>query len=310
MTASRKVRKIGAMSATLQDLPTFREAAPFVVRTPAVQTAPLVFASAHSGRAYPAELLAESRLDPQMLRRSEDSFVDELFGAAPELGAPLLAATFPRAWCDANREPWELDPAMFADRLPAFCNTASGRVRAGFGTIARIVAEGAPIYRRKLRFSEAERRIAGCWQPYHDALSGLIATTRERFGCCLVIDCHSMPSEQGQRVPVGSGRRGAATIVLGDVHGMSCAPGLTAHVETWLEARGHAVRRNDPYAGGYVARHYGRPGAGVHVLQIEISRALYMDEARNLRGPGFEALRVDMTGLIAALAERRDLLGA
>ena len=137
----------------------------FTVHAPVAQTGPVVFASAHSGRAYSADFLAESRLDPEALRRSEDSYVDELFGAVPSLGAPLLTAAFPRAWCDANREPWELDPAMFADRLPPYCNTGSGRVRAGFGTIARIVADGAPIYRRKLLFAEASERSETCGQP-------------------------------------------------------------------------------------------------------------------------------------------------
>jgi hypothetical protein len=132
---------------------------PVVVLRPAQQTIPVVFASPHSGRSYPDELLAASRLDGQSLRRSEDGFVDELFAAAPEHGAPLLAATFPRAWCDANREPWELDPAMFADRLPSWVNTTSARVGAGLGTIARVVASGETIYRDKLSFADAERRI-------------------------------------------------------------------------------------------------------------------------------------------------------
>src|ERR1700758_3152218 len=140
---------------------------PVVVLRPTQQTVPLVFASPHSGRCYPDELLAASRLDSLSLRRSEDSFVDELFAAAPGQGAPLLAATFPRAWCDVNREPWELDPSMFADRLPSWVNTGSARVGAGLGTIARVVASGEAIYREKLSFAEAERRITDCWQPFH-----------------------------------------------------------------------------------------------------------------------------------------------
>ena len=281
------------MSATVQDQPA-EAAAPFIVHAPAEQVAPVVFASPHSGRAYPSDFIAESHLDSAALRRSEDSFVDELFAAAPRLGAPLLVANFPRAWCDANREPWELDPAMFADRLPPFCNTASGRVRAGFGTIARIVADGAPIYRRKLRFAEAENRIQTCWAPYHAALLQLINSTRSRFGACLLIDCHSMPTERAVgRVPV--------SFVLGDAHGLSCAPGVIGHVEDWLRSRGHQARRNNPYAGGYVTRHYGNPGAGTHVLQVEISRSLYMVEASHLRRPGFAGVREELTSMTADL---------
>src|SRR5690242_233944 len=151
---------------------------PFKVLHPAAQTVPLVFASPHSGRDYPPEFLADARLDPLSLRRSEDSFVDELFAAAPEFGAPLLAATFPRAFCDPNREPWELDPAMFEGELPGWVNSSSSRVSAGLGTIARIVASGETIYRRKLSFAEAERRVQRYWQPYHDCLRELIGATR------------------------------------------------------------------------------------------------------------------------------------
>ena len=302
MTGTVRVPDDAGMSATIADDLT-EAAEPFVVRAPVDQLAPVVFASAHSGRAYPAGFIAESRLDPATLRRSEDSFVDELFADAPALGAPLLTATFPRAWCDANREPWELDPAMFADRLPSFCNTGSGRVRAGFGTIARIVADGAPIYRRKLHFAEAEDRIHRCWTPYHAALLRLIEATRARYGACLVIDCHSMPTERtAGRAPV--------SFVLGDAHGASCAPRVSAHVEGWLRRRGHDVRCNDPYAGGYVTRHYGRPDAGTHVLQIEISRSLYMVEASHRRRPGFAWVKAELTALAADLVAHAAMLCA
>ena len=183
---------------------------PYVIASPVVQTAPLVFASPHSGRNYLPEFLESARLDAMALRRSEDSFVDELFGAAPRHGAPLLAATFPRAYCDPNREMWELDPAMFDDDLPAWVNTTSARVGAGLGTIARVVASGESIYRRKLRFIDAERRVLGCWAPYHDALGQLLAATRARFGGCVLIDCHSMPAHGA-----ASGRGGAPDFVLG-----------------------------------------------------------------------------------------------
>lgn len=270
---------------------------PFVLLMPSRQTAPIVFASPHSGRAYPEAFLAQSRLDPITLRRSEDSFVEELFAAAPLAGCPLIHALFPRAWCDVNREPWELDPAMFDAPLPAFVNAASPRVGAGLGTIARVVATGEAIYRRKLSFAEAESRIATCWRPYHAALAGLIAETVRQFGCCLLIDCHSMPA---QVPPLGRPRQ--AEIVLGDAHGTSCAALATRRVEEGLGRLGLVVRRNEPYAGGYVTRHYGRPREGVHALQIEIARALYMDEVRIERGPGFATLQRDLTRLIEELA--------
>ncbi len=275
------------------DLP-LSAAAPVRLLQPVVQTVPLVFASAHSGREYPPEFLAGSRLDPLTLRRSEDSFVDELFAAAPEFGAPLLLATFPRAFCDPNREPWELDPAMFEDDLPAWVNAASARVSAGLGTIARIVATGETIYRGKLRFAEAESRVRGYWQPYHNRLGELIGGTKHRFGACLLIDCHSMPASG--TVPK------SVDVVLGDAYGTSCAPHITRWIERALGDLGYAVRRNEPYSGGYTTRHYGRPRQGVNALQVEIARGLYMDEARIERLPRFAGVQQDLTALIHALA--------
>lgn len=269
---------------------------------PACQSAPLVFAAAHSGRAYSAAFRAAARLDALALRRSEDCFVDDLFAAAPAHGAPLLAATFPRAFCDANREAWELDPAMFADRLPPWVNTVSPRVGAGLGTIARVVASGEAIYRDKLRFAEAEARIRDCWLPFHDALGALIAATRARFGRCLLIDCHSMPGTVQAGAPQAATPGPAVDVVLGDAHGTACAPATVRRVEQVLQDLGYRVRRNDPYAGGYITRHYGRPREGVEAVQIELSRSLYMDETCFTPLPRFAAVQRDMTALIAALA--------
>jgi N-formylglutamate amidohydrolase len=272
--------------------------APVHVLRPATQTAPMIFASPHSGRHYDPAFLAAARLDALNLRRSEDSFVDELFAAAPENGAPLLVATFPRAFCDANREPWELDPAMFVDPLPPWVNTTSPRVGAGLGTIARVVASGETIYRAKLPFAEAERRVNLFWQPFHDTLSALIGGTHAMFGGCLLIDCHSMPS-YGQ-----TGRPGQrpADFVLGDAHGTACSPQAIRFVERALLDLGYTVRRNEPYAGGFITRHYGRPREHVHALQIEISRELYMDEARIERLDAFSSVQHDIARLIAAIA--------
>jgi N-formylglutamate deformylase len=279
-----------------------QETAPVRVSRPAHQMVPVIFASPHSGRAYPADFLAAARLDPLSLRRSEDGFVDDLFAAAPDHGAPLLSATFPRAFCDANREPWELDPTMFAEPLPPWVNTTSARVGAGLGTIARIVASGETIYRGKLSFAEAERRVRQCWQPFHETLEALIAGTRAVFGTCLLVDCHSMPSH-------GSGRPGGKTdFVLGDAHGTACNPLITQFIERALSQHGYVVRRNDPYAGGYITRHYGRPREQVHVVQLEIARELYMDEARIEPLPRFATVQQDMTALIAAITQTASAL--
>ena len=272
---------------------------PVEISAPAVQRAPFVFASPHSGSDYSAEFMAQTRLDLPALRQLEDAYVDELFAAAPANGAPLLRALFPRAFVDPNREPYELDPRMFADPLPAFANTTSDRVSGGLGTIARAVAAGGEIYAQKLRFSEAEWRIAEYYQPFHDALHDLLAATRERFGVAVLIDCHSMPSVGGPRDHDRGHER--ADIILGDRFGSSCAGRLIDGVEGVLAGLGYRVSRNVPYAGGYSTEHYGRPQDGVHALQIEINRALYMDERRVRRHRGMNRVVKDMTALVAAV---------
>ncbi len=269
------------------------------ILAPERQTLPLVFASPHSGANYRPEFLAASRLDALALRRSEDSFVDELFGWAPRLGAPLLRALFPRAFVDPNREPFELDPTMFEDALPAYANTLSPRVAAGLGTIARVVANGAEIYRGKLSFDEAQRRLRRYYWPYHRALAGLVERTQGAFGCCVLVDCHSMPSIGRPRERDHSHSR--LDFVLGDCHGNSCAPLVVDLAESALRDLGYRVARNTPYSGGFVTRHYGRPREGVHALQIEINRALYMDETRIRRAPAMAGLKQDLRALIAAL---------
>jgi len=264
------------------------------------ETLPLVLASPHSGMDYPAEFLAASRLDPLTLRRSEDSYVDEIFAGARELGAPLLRARFPRAFVDPNREPFELDPAMFEDLLPNFVNSHSPRVRVGLGTIARVVASGEEIYARKLKFSEAANRIEKLYRPYHRALSDLLEAARKRFGFAILLDCHSMPSSIGDR-DLGS-RHGRADIVLGDCHGTSCHKAVTATAQRRLTEKGYAVVLNAPYAGGYTTAHYGRPDQGSHCLQIEINRSLYMDERSFARKPFLANLIADMREVAGDLA--------
>lgn len=266
---------------------------------PQSQDLPVVFASPHSGNRYPESFIKASRLDPAALRKSEDSFVDEIFAAAPRFGAPLIKALFPRAYMDPNREPFELDPDMFADDLPSYVNVHSPRVAAGLGTIARVVASGEDIYRDKLSFAEAAERINMLYRPYHRALQELIEETRRRFGWCLLIDCHSMPSVGGP-MDLDSGKT-RVDFVLGDCFGISCAPAISDHIDAALAQGGHAVTRNAPYSGGYTTVHYGRPDAGVHALQIEINRALYMDEGAYTRLPGLEALCRHAEAVMATL---------
>jgi N-formylglutamate amidohydrolase len=275
------------------------------LQQPVARSLPLVLASPHSGTEYPADFLAASRLDPVALRRSEDSFVDELFGAGPRLGAPLLSARFPRAYVDVNREAYELDPSMFADALPKFVNAGSPRVRMGLGTIARIVASGEEIYAKKLRFAEAQRRIERLYRPYHRALRGLVEETEALFGGCLLIDCHSMPSGTDSAC-----ERSGADIVLGDCHGVSCAPRFVEAARRLLTERGFAVAINSPYAGGFTTGHYGRPSVRRHALQIEVNRGLYMNERDYQRKPNFTRLVQDLAELVDRLGRvARECLG-
>ncbi|GHA27032.1 N-formylglutamate amidohydrolase [Devosia pacifica] len=260
-------------------------------------SAPVVFNSAHSGRVYPERFLAMTRLDHLSIRQSEDAFVDELFSRAPRLGAPLLRAHFPRAYLDANREPWELDPEMFEEPLPERFNTTSPRVAAGLGTLARVVAEHKPIYNQRLTLADARMRIEGIYMPYHLALQGLLSDAVTRFGVAVLIDCHSMP-----RI-ARSGDRGAPDVVLGDRYGTTCSPYIIDLVETIFASAGLRVVRNRPYAGGYCTRSYGRPQRGVHALQIEISRHLYMNEVTLTRNRGFETLRHLIDRLILTLMD-------
>jgi N-formylglutamate amidohydrolase len=278
------------------------EAAAFHLRRAAVlgqaPPTPLVFASPHSGRWYPDDMMAATALDAQALRRSEDALVDDLIAPAPALGAALISANYARAYIDLNREAFELDPGMFADELPEFAKARTARVAAGLGAIARVVSEGQEIYARKLTFAEARWRIEGAHRPYHAALERLIAEAHKAHGFAILIDWHSMPAAAAK---VG-GRERPCDIVLGDRFGAACAGVLTLRVERELEAMGYRVARNTPYAGGYTTEHYGRPTRRIHALQIEINRALYLDEAKLTPTAGFERLQADMAALTRMLA--------
>ncbi len=268
---------------------------------PDIVLAPLVFSSPHSGAVYPAEFVAASQLDPLTLRRSEDAFVDALFSGARDAGAPLLRAHFPRAFLDVNREPYELDPRMFEGRLPLGSNTRSIRVAGGLGTIARVVGDSHEIYRARLPVSEAIRRIDELYRPYHDTLRRLVDQTWRDFGIAVLVDCHSMPSSQTNPA-ARSDDNFRADFVIGDRYGTSCNPIFTAWLEETLTGKGYAVRRNKPYAGGFITESYGAPAMGVHALQIEVNRALYMDEAKMQRHQGFQPLKIALDDVINRFA--------
>ncbi|MBO6718655.1 MAG: N-formylglutamate amidohydrolase [Rhizobiaceae bacterium] len=275
---------------------------PFCVAEAAEQRVPFVFNSPHSGRYYPNRFLAMAKLDAETIRKSEDCFVDELFNGAVRLGAPLLSANFPRAYLDVNREPWELDPRMFAEPLPPFANIRSPRVAGGLGTVPRLVGEGLDIYGRRLPLAEAAQRIELFYKPYHETLKRLIAQTHARFGHAVLIDCHSMPAS----IRVGdNGVR--PDFIIGDRFGASASAALTEHAINILTEMGYAVAHNKPYAGGFITEHYGRPARGLHALQIEINRGLYMNERTYQKTGGFAALANNLTRFAAELTTLPDM---
>ena len=282
---------------------------PFELLRPDAQSVPFVFSSPHSGRIYPAGFLAQSRLDPLSLRKSEDGYVDRLFSGVAALGAPLLSARFPRAYLDLNREPYELDPELVSDPLPAHANSQSVRVAGGLGTVARIVSDGEEIYHQRLSLAAVLGRIEHLYFPFHTELTRLVEETRRQFGYAVLIDCHSMPSST---MAPGGGQR--PDIVIGDRFGSSCDGRLTLLLKEAFVVRGYDVQLNRPYAGGFITEHHGRPGRGVHALQIEINRGLYLDERAMTAGPGYARLESDILDvamdLFAAVPQMFELRAA
>ncbi len=268
----------------------------YTLRRPVRHTTPVIFASPHSGREYPADFLKQSLLDAMTIRSSEDAFVDRLFDMAPDLGAPLLAAIAPRAFIDLNRAADELDPALIDGIARSPHNP---RVSSGLGVIPRVVAGARAIYRGKMPLAEAADRIARHWHPYHAALQGLIDESHAGFGQAVLVDCHSMPHEAiDSHARPGHPR---PEVVLGDRFGAAASREVMAQVETAFRNAGLRVVRNAPFAGAYIAQAYGRPAKGQHVVQVEIDRALYMDEARVEPRADFAAFRGLMAGVVAEI---------
>ena len=272
---------------------------PFEVLEPADLACPLVFSSPHSGSAYPAQFLASTRLDPLTLRRSEDAHVDWLFKDVVGFGAPLIRALFPRAYLDLNREPYELDPRMFEGRLPAFANTRSMRVAGGLGTIPRVVGESYEIYSRRLPVAAALQRIEALYKPYHRALRALLQRALAGWRCAVLVDCHSMPSSC-----LSGERQGArADVIIGDRYGTSCHPAIVDMLEVGLRRHGYVVKRNNPYAGGFITEHYGNPAVGTHAVQIEVNRGLYLEEGTLERKPEAAQVATDVVGVLEDVAD-------
>jgi N-formylglutamate amidohydrolase len=270
---------------------------PFEIVEPAAWRAPIIFNSPHSGSVYPEHFLSASRIDLAALRRSEDSFMDELIAGLSHRGFPTVSVNFPRSYVDVNREPYELDPRMFSGRLPSFANTRSMRVAGGLGTIPRVVGDGQEIYRERLSVDDALARIEALYKPYHRALRRLINQAHQAFGTAVLVDCHSMPS-----VGVSRDEPRRPDVVIGDRYGTSCAPLLADMVEETMSRLGYSVGRNKPYAGGFITEHYGNPASGLHTVQLELNRAIYMDERRRERSARFAQVMSDFVILAEALA--------
>ncbi len=248
--------------------------APYALYTPDNRQTSVVFASPHSGRVYDLAFVQSSVLDRLMIRSSEDAYVDMLFADVPRFGAPLLTANAPRAYVDLNRGAEELDPALVRGIRRQGMNA---RISSGLGVIPRVVAGARPIYRGKISLNEAQRRLAQVWFPYHNRLQALLDESLKRFGQAVLIDCHSMPHEAVRNVS-RTGTR--PEIVLGDRHGASASSTVSDQVAAAFEAQGFTVARNTPFAGAYITQHYGRPTYDQHVVQVEIDRSLYMNEAQ------------------------------
>lgn len=240
---------------------------------PAAISTPVVVASPHSGRHYPWSFMRRTVLDERSVRSSEDAFMDMLVADAPALGAPLLAAEYPRAYVDLNRSADELDPAVVEGARRTAQNP---RISSGLGVIPRVVANGRVIYRGKLSLDEAEARIAEVWRPYHACLDGLMTEAEALFGEAVLLDFHSMPHEALESVARPGQRR--PEVVLGDRFGASARSDLVDALESAFESAGLAVSRNAPFAGAFVTQHYGRPSRRRHAVQVEIDRSLYMNE--------------------------------
>jgi len=270
----------------------------YEIRDPKQRVGSVLFASPHSGRTMPKGFVEESLLTELQIRSSEDAFVDDLYADAPDLGAPLLRALVPRAYVDFNRSSEDLDPALIQGLRRKSTNP---RVVSGLGVIPRVVANGRHIYRGKIDLEDAHQRIKRYWRPYHDQLRAALDTTFRDYGEAVLIDCHSMPSEALDALVTSAGKR--PDIVLGDRFGASSAVAITDKIAGSFEAQGFSVSRNVPFAGAFIAQNYGRPALGQHVIQVELNRALYMDERKIEKLPDFDDVKTRISAAMAEIIE-------
>ncbi len=274
---------------------------PFLLRHPdSTAQQPVLVTSPHSGARYSDAFLTASRLDAHAIRQSEDMFVDDLFATAPHHGASLLSAVHPRAYVDLNRAPYELEQLLFEDRLPDHVDKKSLRASSGLGTVPRLVAENAPIYDGKLTYADAEQRIENIYRPFHHQIASLLQNMQQLHGFAILLDAHSMPSQATHHRRDSLGTQ-PVDFVLGNRHNKACDVRLTHWVRDYLQAQGYVVLLNKPYAGGYITEHYGQPTRGCHALQIEINRAIYMDENSYQPHDGYARVQQDMSHMLAAL---------
>jgi N-formylglutamate deformylase len=269
----------------------------FSVVGPTDGRSPLVFASPHSGRDYPRAFVAAARLSVAQLRRAEDAMVDVLLDGID--CAPVLRARYARTYLDLNRAADEIDAEMFDGALTVPARITE-RVTAGLGVLPRLATQGQNIYGRKLHPGEAAMRIATLHRPWHQRISTLTDRARAHHGHAVLIDCHSMPTPMGIRPP---------QIVIGDRFGASASPQLVDLIDNHFAKLGWRVARNAPYAGGYTTETHGRPAAGIHAVQIEIDRALYMDTITMARTRDFNRVANAMTALAELLTATAPRLG-
>lgn len=263
----------------------------------ALGTSALVLDSPHSGTTYPDDF---GHSCPQRaLRGAEDTYVEELWGFAVDMGASLVQARFPRSYVDVNRAVDEIDESLLDAPWPGPVS-GGAKVRLGKGLVWRMLDDGMPIYSRKLTVAEVQSRIDRCWFPYHQALDQAVQAARHQHGFVIHLDCHSMPAV-AQAYSTDHPWLVHADFVLGDRDGSSADPRLTQWIERFLNSRGYTVSVNHPYKGVEIVRKHGQPVEHQHSIQLEINKRLYMDEATLERNAGFVPLQNTLRELTSAL---------
>jgi len=265
---------------------------PFKIVRPNEITTPIVVSSPHSGNYYPISFQKVSAVNIAELKISEDCFIDELFESSISIGAPMIKANYARSYIDLNREPYELDQEMFIEQLPGYINTESLRVASGLGTIAKLSGNQKQIYNHKINLSDALDRIHNIYKPYHKSLGILINEAIKLFGFCILLDCHSMPTIGATKKKHPNEQN--KLVVLGDLNGVSCSDLLTEKVESIFNQLGYMTKRNNPYAGGFTTEHYGNPIDGVHALQIELNKGMYLNEVTHTKTNSFLKVKDDL----------------